>query len=593
MKSLYNLFISAFICFLGISFNMQAQINQQDAYNLVLSTLSPNKADTVEIFAYKQLIPAKTSISAGTSTIISPDQDAWLFFVNETPRANWGHPCYYIFVCANKEIKNIEANFYPTNPSLMEMDQMKESIVTQNARMAIDIKNEESEEVFYPASAASTDHKYAVIISGGGNMGTNYVRYWNDCSSIYKTLVNKFGYDPTHINVLISDGTSSANDRNNNGVYDSSPLDLDGNGTNDIQYAATYANVERVFSNLTSTLTSSDQLFIFTIDHGALDPSGEAYLVLWNDQPLLANRFASWINQIQAKAINIVMGQCNSGGFIPYLSNNPKVCISTACKANEASYAMTNGRYDEYVYYWTEAVTKVLSGQLVGDMNGDYHVTAYEAFHYAKSHDTRPETPLIQSTDLFSYFVDLNDVLPRTTNGRISVANGETYNYSGMEAINRPIPLSKYVTIQIDYPAGLGYTWRCTSGNPVSFNGSGTTATLFANANSVSPIVITATVQGSTLTQNFRLYLNNTYSIRMDANSSVLNVDLENEEVISLTSKSHDSYAIYNINGVKYTSGLLNRNNAINVSSLTNGMYIIVIDNGERILQREQFQVNH
>lgn len=71
-----------------------------------------------------------------------------------------------------------------------------------------------------------------MIISGGGHKEINHNRYWNDCSSIYRKLVNQYNYDPSHITVIMSDGTDSGIDMSSN---QSSPLDLDGNGTNDIQ----------------------------------------------------------------------------------------------------------------------------------------------------------------------------------------------------------------------------------------------------------------------------------------------------------------------------------------------------------------------
>ena len=105
-------------------------------------------------------------------------------------------------------------------------------------------------------------------------------------------------------------------------------------------------------------------------------------------------------------------------------------------------------------------------------------------------------------------------------------------------------------------------------------------------------IVITAKADGSTLTQTFRLYLKNTYSI-MNDNSSILNINLENQETNNLLSKSQDSYEIYSINGTKCKSGLLNRYNSIDISSLANGMYFVTIHNSNSILQKEQFIVNH
>ena len=75
------------------------------------------------------------------------------------------------------------------------------------------------------------------------------------CSAIYSTLINVYGYPKDHIYVLISDGTNPEHDRHHyDGHYDSSPLDLDGDGSNDIQYAATCANITQVFNTLRNRL---------------------------------------------------------------------------------------------------------------------------------------------------------------------------------------------------------------------------------------------------------------------------------------------------------------------------------------------------
>lgn len=79
----------------------------------------------------------------------------------------------------------------------------------------------------------------------------------------------------------------------------------------------------------------------------------------------------------------------------------------------------------------------------------------------------------------------------------------------------------------------------------------------------------------------------------MNDNSSILNINLENQETNNLLSKSQDSYEIYSINGTKCKSGLLNRYNSIDISSLANGMYFVTIHNSNSILQKEQFIVNH
>lgn len=589
MKKMYFIIIYVLLLSIGAINSANKSITKLEAYNIVISGIDSTTLDSTEIFVSKQILPANTVIEIGDKSIESPDYGSWMFFINKYPLSNWGHSCNYMFIGSNNgEVDIIESNFYPTKPSLADMDKIKSSVVTFDESVFV---KPMARPQLLQTKATYDSNKYAVIISGGGNPSVNYPRYWNDCSSIYQTLLYTYNYDPAHITVIMSDGTSSNIDRS---TGDSSPLDLDGNGTNDIQFAATSNNIKTTFSNLASRLTSNDYLFIFTIDHGNYDSSGNSSLTLWNDENLYASTFAPWVNAINAKAINIVMGQCFSGGFISYFKNNPKVSISTASTKDQPSSSMSDGRYDEFVYYWTEAVTKkASSGYMVGDVNQDAFTTAHEAYDYTRTHDKKNEDPQHYSSDLLSHFLALNGMRARTTSGTIAVERGETFNYSGMETINWTIPLNSPVNISIKFPTNIVYKWNCSSGNPGNFySSSSTTASVLANSSSTSPIVITAKADGSTLTQTFRLYLKNTYSI-MNDNSSILNINLENQETNNLLSKSQDSYEIYSINGTKCKSGLLNRYNSIDISSLANGMYFVTIHNSNSILQKEQFIVNH
>ena len=205
-------------------------------------------------------------------------------------------------------------------------------------------------------ASASSNHQYAVIISGGGNVYYNYERYWNDCSAIYQTLVNVYGYSKQNIYVLMADGTDPTVDRHlNNGTYESSPLDLDGDGLADIQYDATRSSITSVFNILNNTLTEDDDLFIFTTDHGDTVGGNHVAMCLWNGEILHDYEFATYLNSISANQINVCMGQCYSGGFIDNISTD-NIVISTACRYDERSYARQDFLYDEYVYHWISAV---------------------------------------------------------------------------------------------------------------------------------------------------------------------------------------------------------------------------------------------
>lgn len=318
------------------------KVSREVAYELIKKELKNLTLDSIDIYMFKQTLPANSNIETVIGSINSPDTDSWLFFIDEMPKQNWGHPCQYIFVDANMQVSIIKENIFIKTPSIEKMEMINMSIISKeyNAQYApLPITSKK-------ARTTSMDNFYAVIISGGGNKVNNHIRYWNDCAYIYQTLIHQYNYDPSKVFVLISDGIDPNTDTSSG---TSSPIDLDGDGVTDTDYAATRTNIKKVFNQLATQLTNEDYLFIYTIDHGGIDRSrDESYLILWNNESLYASDFYSMIKSIEAKATHIVMGQCYSGGFIDYFNGNSNICISTACSKYEVSYAMSNLRYDEY-----------------------------------------------------------------------------------------------------------------------------------------------------------------------------------------------------------------------------------------------------
>ncbi len=175
---------------------------------------------------------------------------------------------------------------------------------------------------------------YAIILSGA-SIDINYIEFWNDCSFMYQTLVKKYNIPKDNISVLISDGTDPAND-----MVDlkrkpmSSPLDLDRDGEADIQYAATKANLNSVLSGLKAKLNKNDQLFLFIDNHGGpgpnAGPTNSSYVGLWNNEKLYAYELRDMVLPFIKDNIfvNVVMGSCDSGGFLEYLEYNGCVIAS-------------------------------------------------------------------------------------------------------------------------------------------------------------------------------------------------------------------------------------------------------------------------
>ena len=102
----------------------------------------------------------------------------------------------------------------------------------------------------------------------------------------------------------------------NNGEYDSTPLDLDGDGTPDINSSATRSSVISSFQRYAELLTQEDDLRIFITSHGGQINSETYTFALWNDiAGMTSDELANLLNNINARCINIILTTCRSGGF--------------------------------------------------------------------------------------------------------------------------------------------------------------------------------------------------------------------------------------------------------------------------------------
>lgn len=329
--------------------------------------------------------------------------DTWIFFVDAEPLKGWEHDCYLI--CVTKRVRT---------------DQSPVSRITKfrlppNGNFTpLEVKNRygkwANQKPHVKKVALSNDAKsaakrtYAIILSGGHSKYANYERYWNDCSFVYQTLVNKYGVPKSNISVVMSDGTDpDADMHTTTGGFKSSPLDLDNDGQPDIQYAATRANVRKVLSNLSQKIRKDDHLFFYVIDHGGTtDYKNQSYICLWDGESLHDYELADWLRPFNDKSvyINAVLGQCFSGGFIEELTKVGCV-VAAASKGSESSWACPDIPYDEFVYQWTSAINEgnVFGQSVSSDVDKNHRVTMEEAFNYAYQHDRQrsKESPQYKS----------------------------------------------------------------------------------------------------------------------------------------------------------------------------------------------------
>ena len=217
------------LCF-SICLNAQI-VSIDEALTTVLKNYSLN--DTYEIYQHNTILSKGDIINTITDTVTTIQySNAYVFFIDKHPYGNWAHECEYVIIDASYGTMQVIAQKMPPihfdNYTLVRGSSTKP--ILNKALVNMTAINENVNK------CSSQNEQYAIIINGGYDAYHNWNRYWNDCSFIYRTLVNTYGYDRFHIYVLMSDGTSSEEDMHimNNTTYISSPLDLDGDGIDDI-----------------------------------------------------------------------------------------------------------------------------------------------------------------------------------------------------------------------------------------------------------------------------------------------------------------------------------------------------------------------
>jgi len=483
----HNLLI---IIILLLFHSLSGQISREQAFEIINTEVLAGNADNVNVFASKTILPPNSIINTLLDEIVSPNISAWMFFIDDYPFQNWAHPARYAFVGNTGQVI-IQPYIYPPFKDNLDVLIEKTIIIPQEndlQKILTSIQKNSQD-------SSLREHEYAVIINGGLNIDYNFERYWNDCAAIYNALVHVYNYNKSNIYVLISDGTDPAIDRHRlNGRYDSSPLDLDGDGLPDIQYAATKANISLVFDTLSEIMTTEDNLFIYTTGHGGPNKSGKIiFLNLWNDGLISTNEFADEINKLNAQTINVVMQQCFSGAFIDDLAAENRV-IATSCANGEYSWALNPYyEYNEFTYHWVSAILSQTPRGVYehanckyvnADCNQDCFISMQEAFTYAMAHDIYtidPEQEMYETPQYFSQPENLGETLnmgyistyfltnqTMTTNKDITMCgeiNIQNVTISNDATIN--INSGDKVVINPNFHVATGTNVHITIGNPL------------------------------------------------------------------------------------------------------------------------------
>ena len=390
MKKIYSLFLMLLCCMAAGAQDMGSV--DEFCYRFVSRLLGDDNGD----YDYYIGLPAMQQVN----------KSMCLVFVDEEPGSGWEHPCKYVYltrVQGNAEIKHsiVDSVCPPTNITLRPIHKPNRYGANATKKPAVekDLSNAPNE------AAGNT---YAVILNGGMSTVSNKEHYWNDCSFFYQTLRNRYDIPKSNIKVIMSDGTDEGDDLNLiSGGYASSPLDLDGDGQPDIEYAATKENLQLVFGELAQKLTDNDHLLLFVTDHGGIDKTrnNKTYMYLWNNVKLYPEELAAYLEPIDAGFVSIVMGQCYSGGFIEALKKTNRI-IATASSATEMSFRSTTVPFNEFLYHWTSALNGY--DAFGNEVDGGEALPIADAQLYAAKHDfyANNGTKRVKETPQISYFTN-------------------------------------------------------------------------------------------------------------------------------------------------------------------------------------------
>ena len=378
---------------------LQAQFTKQQAIDLALNNILVDDLAYIDVFMVDEIQNNHLLLDDNTS-VNMPYTNNWICFVNDHPFANWVHSCRYILINAdNGNYQIVDKRFFPPNwktnyTAIWEMPRPETIDLPESPIIVIN-------------RAEPNPNLYAIIVMGVGNQ-----RFKNDASAIYCALIDAYGY--TKENIFV------------HAVED---YDMDGDEEpNDFDYIASKDAIETTFLEFAGantmeeipTLTPNDQLFIFVTAHGDMDNNDDSYILLPGND-LYDSDLETYLENVDCAQIIGIFATCKAGGFYNKLQDcdnalckNRSIHTSSNTESSWWEYWLTQGSYNEFVYYWTAAVRGAYTldweqpwntnyevgdlplDDLIPDHPGDYDpdtnedgfVQMSEAFDYANNLDT-------------------------------------------------------------------------------------------------------------------------------------------------------------------------------------------------------------
>lgn len=358
--------------------NLGQCISKEQALNLVDTSLFSN----CNILISNEIILPQYKIEK-VADFYSPNFASWLIFIDLKPNAYWGHDCIYYFVNANTgEVSSFD-NRFPPDVSMDTIKCVYQHTPQQNKKPTLSSNNIQVRNITIDST------KWAVILGGGYDGSSDMPSIQTECREIYIMLRDKYRYSEEQIIAMYTHlGTS---------------LDLDYNTLDtEVDYIFNKEKIDFVFNYLSSNLEQGDTLSIFVMTHGDTSGNNNSSIILFEKEHFTDFEFAAQINKIPNNIpINVIMGQCHSGGFIDNISARCKHIV-TSCSGSEVAYPTYDGTRSEFYRHWLGAMNDfdTFTPSTDADVNQNRIISFQEAFDYTTDLDRRDaNSPPIDSVE--------------------------------------------------------------------------------------------------------------------------------------------------------------------------------------------------
>ncbi|MGB4654304.1 MAG: T9SS type A sorting domain-containing protein [Bacteroidales bacterium] len=342
------LILALMVCFSNLLLSQTYNFkSKNDVIDFVKNEVVGARIDHVNLYMEPNVQTNNYYIISPYDSISSNYSEYWLFFIDEQPEYLWGHKCNYVFV------NSTDGSFYAIEKQLPPLNFR----MLEDVNISFNFNFGSSNIVSYPGNSVISPNinngKYAVLFLGqdGGKPPM-----WNALSHTYTSLIEN-GYKKDNIYVLSYDGTASP--------ATNFSLDLDGDSIPDIMDTVCNSqNLGLVFQHLSEVMTDSDILYVFATCHGEQSPNTDnVNFVLWENELLSDEDFASMIENINCSQMIFNIFTCYSGGFegdILATNNSVRKTILTCTDSVNAycrslNFSNSTG-FDEYTYLMCSAL---------------------------------------------------------------------------------------------------------------------------------------------------------------------------------------------------------------------------------------------